>query len=139
MERIENNPAIWEKLFPFDLRRELAYNLADKASSFPFVKKIVVVPMDLDGDGLNVSTMYIIVGENLSSGDEDQLESTYKEICPEQTSIEVLGHVVVTSEPKFLKKRNDTLSKYTEATIVWSRDKAQPNDFDRLNFNSCLN
>lgn len=139
MDRIENDPAIWEKLFPFDLRREFAFNLADRVSFFPFVNKVVVVPLELEGSGVDISTLYIVVGNYITPFENDQLRKTYLDICQDQASREVLGHIVVTREADFLKQRRESFFKYKEATVVWEKRRKQINDLDRLNLNSCLN
>ncbi len=139
VERIRKDPALWENLFPFDLRRELALNLTDRAAGLPFVGQILAVDLELEEVGVNISTLFIIVDDCVTPLETGQLERAYLDICPDGTSRNVLGHVIITSADNFTKKRFDSFFRYKETTIVYEREQEPTALFDRPNLNCCLN
>lgn len=139
MERIRKDPALWESLFSYDLRRELALSLTDSAAALPFVRQILAADLELEEAGANISSLFIIVDNRITQHEIDQLEGAYNDVCLDDASREVLGYIVVIKAGDFLKKRFDSFFRYKETTIVYEREKAPTPVLDRLNLNCYLN
>ncbi len=140
MERIEKNPAVWEKLFPDYERRVLAQNFTEKISEINSVEVVLSVSRRQE-TGFNMQSIFVLVSDKIKSCEDERIESCYREICSDFASQNLLGHIYIGSEVNFLKSRRLMFDlRYQAATTLWQRPSMLASEIGyQRNFNGDLN
>ena len=120
-EGIENNPDIWQKLFPDNERRQLVREFTEKISKINGVEVILSIPRRIEA-GFDLQTIFVLVHKNTSQENCKRINADYREICPDYYLQELLGHVFVGVEDEFIKRRNLAYDlRYRTVTTLWQR------------------
>lgn len=143
---IEQNPDVWEKLFPFELRRELARKFVEEAARIPSVVKIVAMQVGKDSgkhhQRIFVMTRGIFNGAIPSQEEMNEVDRAFFEVCPDKTSQDVLGHIPVLTEPLFFEDRHHLYEvRFRKVIVLYQRNREPQNlpEASSTNLNAELN
>lgn len=140
VEGIENNPDVWQKIFPDNERCELARNFTEKISKIDGVEVVLSVSRRQE-TGFNMQSIFVLVSDNINACEAERIKSCYREICSDYIAQNSLGHIYVGSEVDFLKSRRSMFDlRYQIATTLWQRPSMFSGEIGyQRNFNGDLN